>query len=126
MNYLPNIIVFIITTICILLILMVMFPTTCCRVSMNCLLRRLLACNVAYAYLHMFTLIIVAMIMIIMMLITLAMILIIILIIILKLLILKNMVNHLLSIFASFCCLLKTETKCAGCLLLKLTPLISQ
>ena len=71
-------------------------------------------------------LIIVAMIMIILMLITLAMILIIISIIVLKLLILKNMVNHLLSIFASFCCLLKTETKCAGCLLLKLTPLISQ
>ena len=94
---------------------------------MNCLLRRLLACSVAYAYLgrafvlfcrhqksgdcH------------------------------LKIIkntvkdivknIVKNIVKHvvkqvvkdLLNIFASFCCLLKTETKCAGCLLLKLTPL---
>ena len=89
---------------------------------MNCLLRRLLACSVAYAYLgkafvlfcrhqksgdfH------------------------------LKIIkntvkdIVKNIVKHvvkqvvkdLLNIFASFCCLLKTETKCAGCLLLKLTP----
>ena len=33
-------------------------------------------------------------------------------------------INDLLNIFASFCCLLKTETKCAGCLLLKLTPQI--
>ena len=31
---------------------------------------------------------------------------------------------NLLNIFASFCCLLKTETKCAGCFLLKLTPAI--
>ena len=31
---------------------------TCCLVSMNCLLRRLLACNVAYAYLHIHPIII--------------------------------------------------------------------
>ena len=37
--------------------------------------------------------------------------------------IVKHVVKDLLNIFASFCCLLKTETKCAGCLLLKLTPL---
>ena len=36
--------------------------------------------------------------------------------------IVKHVVKDLLNIFASFCCLLKTETKCAGCLLLKLTP----